>query len=75
MRAQRLVRAAGRVPRVGVSEPSFAIERTRRPVLDDNPFLSYDPNLCITCQRCVAACNRLACNHSLTSARPACAPR
>ena len=51
---------------VGVSEPSFAVERTRRPVLDDNPFLSYDPNLCIACQRCVAACNRLACNHSLT---------
>lgn len=38
------------------------------PVLDANPFLSYDPNICIECQRCVGACNSAARNHSLHTA-------
>ena len=39
----------------------------RRDVLDDNPFLSYDPSLCIACQRCVGACNAGARNRTLQS--------
>ena len=37
------------------------------PVAEGNPFLSYNPNLCIECQRCVGACNAAARNHSLQS--------
>ena len=36
---------------------------------DENPFLSYDPNLCIRCQRCVGACNDAARNHTLGTAK------
>ena len=50
---------------LGVEHPSFAVEHDRRPVLDSNPFLSFDPNLCIRCQRCVGACNKQAYNHTL----------
>lgn len=35
--------------------------------VDANPFLQYDPSLCIECQRCVGACNSAARNHSLQS--------
>ncbi len=38
-------------------------------MLDDNPFLRYDPNLCIRCQRCVGACNAAARNHTLTAGK------
>ena len=41
----------------------------REPVVDSNPFLSYDPNLCIGCQRCVGACNNQAHNHTLVAGR------
>ena len=36
-----------------------------KPVLDSNPFLVYDPNKCINCERCVSTCNRVACNGAL----------
>ncbi len=50
----------------GVTEPSYAAPvRTNVSVLDDNPFLSYDPARCIRCQRCVGACNKAAYNHTL----------
>lgn len=35
--------------------------------LDKNPFLEYDPSICISCKRCVAACKKLACNGVLNS--------
>ena len=41
----------------------------RQPVKDSNPFLAFDPNLCISCQRCVASCNTRAVNGSLHSAK------
>ena len=40
---------------VGVQHPSFEGAGKRKPVFDSNPFISFDPNLCIRCQRCVAA--------------------
>ncbi len=49
----------------GVLESPYEVAAAREPVRDGNPFLSYDPNLCIRCQRCVGACNAAARNHSL----------
>ena len=41
----------------------------QKPILDSNPFLRFDPNLCIACQRCVGACNSVARNHTLVAGR------
>lgn len=38
-------------------------------VLDANPFLAYDPTLCIACQRCVGACANQAGNHTLRAGK------
>lgn len=46
-----------------ISEPDP--RSVREPLVDSNPFLSFDPNICIRCQRCVAACNEGAHNHIL----------
>lgn len=55
----------------GVEDTPF--ERTtpnlRKPVLEDNPFLAYDANLCIKCQRCIGACNNQAANHTLQTGK------
>ncbi len=53
----------------GVLESSFEVAQKHEPVLDTNPFLSYDPNLCIRCQRCVGACNSAARNHTLQAGK------
>lgn len=53
----------------GVTESRFASSRPREEVLDSNPFLRYDPRLCIRCQRCIGACNNAAGNHVLQSRR------
>lgn len=50
---------------VGLEHPSFPAREVIEPKVETNPFLSYDPNLCIRCQRCVGACNEAAQNHSL----------
>lgn len=50
---------------VGVTQTPYKVAAERLPVLDSNPFLRYDPNLCIGCQRCVGACNTLARAHAL----------
>ena len=39
------------------------------PIVKGNPFIEYNPNLCIRCQRCVGACNVQACNHTLKAAK------
>ena len=54
---------------VGVTETTFPVEQRRKPVLDSNPFLRFDPNLCIACQRCVGACNNAAGNHVLQTGK------
>lgn len=52
-----------------VTEPLVRLEQPRKPVKDSNPFLAFDPNLCIGCQRCVSTCNKVACNHTLQTGR------
>ncbi len=39
------------------------------PILEDNPFISYDPSKCIHCQRCINVCHRIACNNTMKSER------
>ena len=53
----------------GVLEPTFSPAGRRVPVLDANPFLTYDANRCIACQRCVGACNAAARNHTLATGK------
>lgn len=52
-----------------VTTPSFPVPTTRKPVLDSNPFLRFDANLCIACQRCIGACNDAARNHVLRTGK------
>lgn len=55
---------------LNVTKPAFALAPKRRvPLVEDNPFLTYDPNLCIACQRCVGACNNQARNHTLQAGK------
>ena len=54
---------------LGVMEPTFGEQTGRKPIFDSNPFISFDPNLCIRCQRCVGACNNAAGNHTLHAAK------
>ena len=53
----------------GVEQPLFPPREKSESVLDDNPFLKYDPNLCIACQRCIGACNNVARNHTLKTGK------
>ena len=39
------------------------------PILEDNPYISYEPGKCIHCQSCINACNRIAGNGSLQNGR------
>lgn len=52
---------------LGVEVPVGLARSDARATVEGNPFLSYDPDLCIECQRCVGACNSAARNHSLQS--------
>ena len=38
-------------------------------ILNDNPYISYDPSKCIHCQRCINVCHNIACNGALTNSR------
>lgn len=53
----------------GVTGSPFEVAQKREAVRDSNPFLTYDPNLCIRCQRCVGVCNEAARNHTLVAAK------
>ncbi len=52
-----------------VTEPYVAPSPVKKPVFDSNPFLRFDPNLCIKCQRCVSTCNKVARNHVLRTGK------
>lgn len=54
---------------LGVDHPSFPAREEVASKLDANPFLAFDPNLCIRCQRCVGACNNAAGNHVLQAGK------
>jgi formate dehydrogenase major subunit len=39
------------------------------PLLEGNPYISYDSSKCIHCQRCINVCHRIACNGTIKSGR------
>ena len=39
------------------------------PLLNENPYISYDPSKCIHCMRCISVCNNIACNGTLKNGR------
>ena len=57
----------------GVRKSEFTGSRSKLaakfPRLNSNPYIAYDPSKCIHCQRCISACNKVACNHTLQSGR------
>jgi formate dehydrogenase alpha subunit len=43
----------------GVDGSKFEGERWNLPIKEDNPFITYEPNKCILCGRCVRICNEV----------------
>ncbi len=41
-------------------EPEEAFYRDKKTSWDTNPFISFDPQKCVLCRRCVSACENLA---------------
>ena len=59
--------------RFGIKHTTYEGSRSeiekKMPVLDSNPFISYDPSKCIHCQRCINVCHNIAGNGTLKSGR------
>lgn len=43
----------------GVDGNEYGGERWDLPIRQDNPFITYEPNKCITCGRCIRICNEV----------------
>ena len=54
---------------LGVEDQPFDVKPASGEVLDSNPFLAFNPALCIRCQRCVGACSTAAGNGVLKTGR------
>ncbi len=57
----------------GIKEAGYEGNRgesdKKLPLLDKNPYITYNPSKCIHCQRCINECNRLSVNKTLKSGR------
>ena len=49
----------------GIEESCYKGSFARYEVKKENPFLTYYPELCINCQRCVSTCNKVTGNGTL----------
>lgn len=49
----------------GIEKSCYAGSTAKFEAKKENPFLTYYPELCINCQRCVSTCNKVACNGTL----------
>ncbi len=56
------------IEEAGITGSRIAIEE-KLPVLEDHPYLRYDPSKCVHCFRCISACHRRAGNGALKNAR------
>jgi predicted molibdopterin-dependent oxidoreductase YjgC len=45
--------------RYNVKPDEYAGERWNLPIREDNPFITFEPNKCISCARCVRICNEV----------------
>ena len=59
--------------RYDVSHAEHAGNRAKieddQPLLNANPYISYDPSKCIHCMRCISVCHNIACNGALNNSR------
>ena len=51
---------------LGIDQQKYPFERKPYEVDDSNPFYIYDPDQCITCGRCVEACQDVQVNETLS---------
>ncbi len=51
------------------AQNSPGLNSPKQPVLDGNPFLSYDPDLCIHCDRCISTCAKVTGRSAITFSR------
>lgn len=49
----------------GITKSCYEGDAAKFAPKKENPFLTYYPELCINCQRCVSTCNKVACNGTL----------
>jgi formate dehydrogenase major subunit len=59
--------------RYGIDHAEHAGTRSKienkMPLLNANPYISYDPSKCIHCMRCINVCHNIACNGALKNGR------
>lgn len=48
-----------------ITKTCYETNPLKAPVKKENPFLTYYPELCINCQRCVSTCNKVSGNGAL----------
>lgn len=52
--------------RLGILKPPYVLDEERLPLDDSHPMIVRDPNKCIHCGRCIAACNEVVVNEVLS---------
>lgn len=53
----------------GITKSCYEGNAAKFEAKKENPFLTYYPELCINCQRCVSICNKVTCNGTLHNAK------
>ncbi|WP_162459100.1 FAD-dependent oxidoreductase [Desulfosarcina ovata] len=51
-----LIRIVGHIGMVGITIPREPVDAS---LIDDNPFLDFDPKLCVGCTRCIRFCKEV----------------